>query len=78
MVFNGTLDQSVHHTLVDCREKLQDSSLSNCCTTRLNFEELITVLAQTEACLNSRPLGVISHPNDEGIEVLTPGDWLTY
>ena len=45
-------------------------------TTRLTFEELTTVLARIEACLNSRPLGVIPHYNDEGIEVLTPGHFL--
>ena len=43
---------------------------------RLNFEELTTVLSQIEACLNSRPLGVIPHYNDEGMEVLTPGHFL--
>ena len=45
-------------------------------TTRLTFEELTTVLVQIEACLHSRPLGVIPHYNDEGIEVLTPGHFL--
>ena len=39
---------------------------------RLNFEELATVLSQIDACLNSRPLGVIPHYNDEGLDVLTP------
>lgn len=43
---------------------------------RLNFEELTTVLSQIEACLNSRPLGVIPHYNDEGMEVFTPGHFL--
>ena len=43
---------------------------------RLKFEELTTVLSQIEVCLNSRPLGVIPHYNDEGIEVLTPGHFL--
>lgn len=43
---------------------------------RLNFEELATVLSQIEACLNSRPLGVIPHYNDKGVEVLTPGHFL--
>ena len=45
-------------------------------STRLNFEELSTVLSQIEACLNSRPLGTIPHFNDEGVEVLTPGHFL--
>ena len=43
---------------------------------RLNFEELTTVLSQIEACLNSRPLGVVPHYNDEGVQVLTPGHFL--
>ena len=42
----------------------------------LNYEELSTVLTQVEACMNSRPLGVIPHNNDEGIDVLTPGHFL--
>lgn len=43
--------------------------------TKLNFEELITVLTQIEACLNRRPLGVIFRDNGDidGIEILTPG-----
>ena len=43
---------------------------------RLTFEELTTVLSQIEGCLNSRPLGVIPHCNDKGLEVLTPGHFL--
>ena len=40
---------------------------------KLNFEQLTTVLSQIETCLNSWPLGVIPHYNNEGIEILTPG-----
>ena len=43
---------------------------------KLDFEEMSTILAEIEACLNSRPLGVIPHNNDDGIEVLTPGHFL--
>ena len=42
---------------------------------RLTFEELTTVLAQIEACLNSRPLVALSQ-DDDGIETLTPGHFL--
>ena len=45
-------------------------------SSRLTFEELTTVLSQIEACLNSRPLGVIPHCNDKGMEVLTSGHFL--
>ena len=41
----------------------------------LTFEELTTVFAQIEACLNSRPLTPLPHPED-GTEVLTPGHFL--
>ena len=42
----------------------------------LTYDELETVVVQVEACLNSRPLGVmISHPLD-GICPLTPGHFL--
>lgn len=40
-----------------------------------SIEELTTILAQIEACLNSRPLTRINS-NDDGIEALTPGHFL--
>ena len=43
---------------------------------KLDFEEMSTVLAQIEACLNSRPLGSLPDNNDDGIEMLTPGHFL--
>ena len=43
---------------------------------KLTFEELTTVLAQIEACLNSRPLTEVLEAED-GIEALTPGHFLT-
>ena len=42
---------------------------------RLTFEELATILARVEACVNSRPLTPLLQPED-GIEVLTPGHFL--
>ena len=43
---------------------------------KLTFEELTTVLAQIEACLNSRPLTPLPCTEDQGIDVLTPGHFL--
>lgn len=40
------------------------------------FEELSTVLAEIEACLNSRPLVPLNAPDEDGIEALTPGHFL--
>ena len=42
---------------------------------KLTYEELTTVLAQVECCLNSRPL-VALPSDDDGIESLTPGHFL--
>ena len=41
----------------------------------LTFEELATILAQVEACLNSSSLTHLPQPED-GIKVLTPGHFL--
>ena len=41
---------------------------------KLSFEELATVLAQIEACLNSRPL--VPPSGSEGVDALTPGHFL--
>ena len=42
----------------------------------LNFEEATTILTQTEAILNSRPLHPIDTLPDNGVDVLTPGHFL--
>ena len=42
----------------------------------LNYEELATVSTQVEACLNSRPLTVMTSHDSDGITPLTPGHFL--
>lgn len=44
-------------------------------TNRLTFEEMSTILAKIEACLNSRPLCPLNDDPDD-LEVLTPGHFL--
>lgn len=43
--------------------------------TKLTYEELSTLLAQIEACLNSRPLSRLNNESD-GFDALTPGHFL--
>ena len=43
--------------------------------TKLTFEELTTILAQIESCLNSRPIAPLPLEEDN-IEALTPGHFL--
>ena len=49
-----------------------------CCIgeSRITFVELTTVLAQVEACLNSRPLIPSPSTDDDGFEILTAGHFL--
>lgn len=65
--FGGLWEAGVRSTKTHLRKILGNSTLT--------FEELATVLAQVEACLNSRPISVISDdPNDP--LPLTPGHFL--
>ena len=43
---------------------------------KLTFEEMMTVLSQIEACLNSRPLTCATSHSEDGVDVLTPGHFL--
>ena len=45
-------------------------------TQLLNFEELSTITAQVEACLNSRPLIATTSHSQDGVKVLTPAHFL--
>ena len=42
----------------------------------LNFEEMVTVATQVEACLNSRPLGQLYSHSPDQVVPLTPGHFL--
>ena len=43
---------------------------------KLTYEVMYTIRTQIEACLNSRPLVPINSPDDDSIEILTPGHFL--
>lgn len=64
--FGGLWEAAVKSTKSHLRRILGD--------VKLTFEEFNTVLAQVEACLNSRPLVYSNSPDDDSIEMLTPGD----
>ena len=66
--FGGIWESAVKSAKTHLRRVIHD--------TKLTFEEATTVLAQVEACLNSRPLTPVDSPDDDGIEVLTPGHFL--
>ena len=66
--FGGLWEAAVKSTKTHLRRIVGDVKLS--------FEEFTTVLAQIEACLNSRPLVYTNSPDDDGIEILTPGHFL--
>ena len=66
--FGGIWESAVKSAKTHLRRVIHD--------TKLTFEEATTVLAQVEACLNSRPLTPVDSPDNDGIEVLTPGHFL--
>ncbi|XP_022816835.1 uncharacterized protein LOC111349816 [Spodoptera litura] len=45
-------------------------------TKHVTYEEMITLLCQVEACLNSRPLGIIDDTSTDNVQPLTPGHFL--
>lgn len=65
--FGGLWEAGIKSTKYHLKRVIGNSTLT--------FEEITTVLAQIEACLNSRPISQISdHPNDA--YPLTPGHFL--
>jgi len=65
--FGGLWEAAVKSTKHHLRRVIGDSTLT--------FEEMSTLLAQIEACLNSRPLQALSDDPDD-ISALTPGHFL--
>ncbi|XP_011859383.1 PREDICTED: uncharacterized protein LOC105556882 [Vollenhovia emeryi] len=65
--FGGLWEAAVKSTKYHLRRVIGDTTLT--------FEEMSTLLAQVEACLNSRPLQALSDDPDD-ISALTPGHLL--
>ena len=65
--FGGLWESAVRSMKIHLKRIIGDA--------KLTFEELSTILAQVEACLNSRPLIPMPY-EDDGIEALTPGHFL--
>lgn len=75
MKLHGNLSHREPHTLEEAAVKSVKYHLRKILgDVKLTYEEFSTVLAQIEACLNSRPLAAL--PDDDGIEALTPGHFL--
>ncbi len=65
--FGGIWEAAVKSTKTHLRRVLGE--------VKLTYEELSTLLAQIESCLNSRPLASLVD-DDDGIEALTPGHFI--
>lgn len=65
--FGGLWESGIRSTKYHLKRVIGESTLT--------FEEMSTVLAQIEACLNSRPLSRMDNDPDN-LNVLTPGHWL--
>ena len=66
--FGGLWEAAVKSTKIHLRRTIGE--------TKLTCEEYMTLLAQVEACLNSRPLIPLNTDCDGQIEALTPGHFL--
>ena len=66
--FGGLWEAAIKSTKTHLRRIIGDVKLS--------FEEFTTVLTQVEACLKSRPLVYTDSPDEDSIEILTPGHFL--
>ncbi|XP_063617952.1 uncharacterized protein LOC134790896 [Cydia splendana] len=66
--FGGLWEAGVKSTKYHLKRVIGDSTLT--------FEEMATVLAQIEACLNSRPMSRINSSNSNDPIPLTPGHFL--
>ena len=71
--------RSIVRTCVTCRRrtpKAKPHLKGVVRNSKLDFEEMTTILTQIEACLNSRPVHTVPRNDDDGIEMLTPEHFL--